>query len=181
MCGNKLSPCEQLILIVRAPECGPVDVRQIRRFLGVERPESEWDVREMDVHDGTVVDKAIAQKLREDVLSNTKGEGTAMSATNAPIKNPTATANIGCLKRFVRVSLRTKTSRKRADEILRICCRVLNCGPLERNGNRWTFEMVNRPDIETAEVLLLLLCADVTRIDYANTVILKNDNQPDHT
>lgn len=71
MTGNKLRSCEQLVLIVRAPECGPVDVRQIRRFLGVERPESEWDVREMDMHDGTVMDKCIAQKLREGVLSNT--------------------------------------------------------------------------------------------------------------
>lgn len=54
---------------VRAPECGPVDVRQIRRFLGVEKPESEWDV-----HDGTVMDKSIAQKLRDVVLSNTKAQ-----------------------------------------------------------------------------------------------------------
>lgn len=71
MFGNKLRSCEQLILIVRAPECGPVDVRQVRRFLGVERPESEWDVHEMDVHEGKVMDKAIAQKMREGVLSNT--------------------------------------------------------------------------------------------------------------
>ena len=77
-------------------------------------------------------------------------------------------ANEGCLHCLVRVSLRTKTSRKRATEILRICCHVLNCGPLERDGNRWTFEMVYRPDIETAEILLLLFCDDVTRIDYAN-------------
>jgi len=77
-------------------------------------------------------------------------------------------AKSNTLRRLVRVSLRTKTSRKRAEEIRRVCGRVLECGPLERTGTQWTFEMVNRPDIETAEVWLLLLINDVVMIDYAN-------------
>jgi hypothetical protein len=61
MQGNKLRSCEQLVLIVRAPEAKPVDVRQIRRILMTERPESEWDVREMDFRDGTVIDSGAAR------------------------------------------------------------------------------------------------------------------------
>lgn len=76
MISNKLRRCEQLVLIVRAPECEPVDVRQIRRFLGVERPDSEWDVHEMDVHDNTVMDKCIAQKLRDGYVCETIAGGT---------------------------------------------------------------------------------------------------------
>ena len=75
-------------------------------------------------------------------------------------------AKSNTVRRLVRVCLRTKTSRKRAEAIRRVCGRVLACGPLTHTGRRWTFGMVNRPDIETAEIWMMLLVQDVIRIDY---------------
>ena len=33
--------------VTRAPEADPIDQRQIKRMISVERPDSEWDVTEM--------------------------------------------------------------------------------------------------------------------------------------
>jgi len=75
-------------------------------------------------------------------------------------------AKSNTFRRLIRISLRTKTSRKRAGEIRHVCGRVLACGPLERIGTRWTFKMISRPDIESAEVWLMLIIRDVACIDY---------------
>jgi hypothetical protein len=74
--------------------------------------------------------------------------------------------NLNTPQRVVRVCCKTKTSRKRAEEIRRACHRALFCEPLERVDGRWTFVMVNRPTLNTAEVLILLLTNDVMRVQY---------------
>ena len=68
--------------------------------------------------------------------------------------------------RFVRVRFGTKTSKIRACEIRSVCCRLFACDKLKRDGNRWTFEMLNRSNIDAAEVLLLMFCREVKQIDY---------------
>ena len=54
----------QLFRITRAPEADPIDPRQVRRMISVERVDSGWDVTEMELIPARIVSQTVAAALR---------------------------------------------------------------------------------------------------------------------
>ena len=63
-CGKDRMP-SQIFKITRAPEADPINPRQVRRMISVEREDSECDVQEYELHDGKLVRVEVARMLRE--------------------------------------------------------------------------------------------------------------------
>jgi hypothetical protein len=57
----------QIFLVTRAPEVSPISERQIQRMISVERDDSEWSVREVELRPATLV---IARLGRNTVEGN---------------------------------------------------------------------------------------------------------------
>jgi len=55
----------QLFRITRAPEADPIDPRQVRRMISVERDDSEWEVTEMELVPAQVIPQTVAAALRK--------------------------------------------------------------------------------------------------------------------
>lgn len=55
----------QIFRITRAPEADPIDPRQVRRMISVERDDSEWEVTEMELIPARFVPQTVAAALRK--------------------------------------------------------------------------------------------------------------------
>ncbi len=57
----------QIFLITRAPEAEPIDQKQLRRMIYVERPDSEWEVKECELQPAKILPCDVARALRKKV------------------------------------------------------------------------------------------------------------------
>jgi len=53
---------QYFIIVDRAPEAAPIHPLRIRRLIQKDRPDSEWEVREVYLKDGKILDTRLKPK-----------------------------------------------------------------------------------------------------------------------